>query len=610
MAKNSLIFFVIIFLTSLCKPTDVSSQSLSEENIHKINQYQVKAQENEAKGSLNIAAENYNKIAYVYWENDLTDKAIEYFGKSLTLNKKIGNENAIKVIQQNLAMLYTDKDDYPKAIELFKIALEYKQKMGKKKDACSILINIANSYVGMKQYDESNSFAEKALLIAKELSDSKLIRSCYGILAENYKQMGKDKKSFEYFSLFASFDKKIRSEHENEMQKRTAKAEAENMAKEKILTQQSKKLQKTEDSLKQQQMKIDLLNKDKELQRIKSQTQNEKRQKEQQLLIAIAIFTIIIAAIVSISLRNKKQAIEELEKQHKEIEKQNKEIKFHQKLAEETNTELEKSLDKIYQTNLKMSASLNYAVNIQKAILPDINKMKKYFPESFVYLKPKDIVSGDFYWYKKIQTSKNEKKFIIAAVDCTGHGVPGAFMSMIGINLLEEITNRNIHDADKILTELNLQIKQSLKQDVTENKDGMDMALCIINESKTKLTFSGANNPLIYIQDNEIKQIKGEKLPIGGFHKRKEKKYIAHTIDIDKPTWIYIFSDGFIDQFGGEKNRKFMIQNFRKLLFDIHQLPMEMQKDKLKASMKAWKGENRTQVDDILVLGLKIEPQA
>ncbi|MCS7004019.1 MAG: SpoIIE family protein phosphatase [Cytophagales bacterium] len=249
--------------------------------------------------------------------------------------------------------------------------------------------------------------------------------------------------------------------------------------------------------------------------------------------------------------------------------------------------------------------SINYAKRIQTAMLPNIKEIHEALPESFVWFKPRDVVSGDFYWL-----AQKNGHTIIAAVDCTGHGVPGAFMSMIGSGILHEIVHQlGILEADKILNNLHLGVRTSLKQDETENRDGMDLALCNIyrNHKGIIVEYAGAKNPLCYVQNGNLVEIKGDKLPIGGIQKEDERIFHKHELIINQTTMFYMFSDGFQDQVGGEKKEKFMSKRFKELLVSIHQLPVEEQEQILESTMRNWMNGYK-QVDDMLVIGFRIRP--
>ncbi|GAB4138719.1 MAG: hypothetical protein Fur0041_13740 [Bacteroidia bacterium] len=255
------------------------------------------------------------------------------------------------------------------------------------------------------------------------------------------------------------------------------------------------------------------------------------------------------------------------------------------------------------QKNADITSSIQYARRIQQAILPELNKLKLYFPESFVLYKPKDIVSGDFYWFDE----KNNKKIIIVA-DCTGHGVPGALMSMIGHNLLNQIILENgITEPDKILRLLNEGVRHALKQDQSEQDtpDGMDIAVCAIDSDKREVLFSGALRPLIVIRKGLLSKIDSDRFPIGGVHDNKEKKFTLHRFILDKGDALYMFSDGFADQFGGAKGKKYMVKQLLADLVNLSDLPMTQQKENLNRIFEEWR-EGHQQVDDVLMVGIKM----
>ena len=247
--------------------------------------------------------------------------------------------------------------------------------------------------------------------------------------------------------------------------------------------------------------------------------------------------------------------------------------------------------------------SIRYAKRLQNSILPPEVVIKKYFPSSFVLFKPKDIVSGDFYWVSK---SKNECMF--AAVDCTGHGVPGAFMSLVGANGLNgSVSEHKLTDPGLILDDLNNYANLALNKYTDENavRDGMDITLCSLNKKTMKLKFAGAYNPLYLIRNNELEIIKTDKFAIGSFT-AGEKHYNTFELDIQKGDKIYIFSDGYADQFGGLKGKKFMYRQFKETLLSTVNESMENQKQLLDQKIEAWKG-SYSQVDDIVIFGVEVD---
>ncbi len=250
--------------------------------------------------------------------------------------------------------------------------------------------------------------------------------------------------------------------------------------------------------------------------------------------------------------------------------------------------------------------SIKYAKRIQEAILPPESLVKEILPNSFVLYKPKDIVSGDFYWIER-----KEGKTMFAAVDCTGHGVPGAFMSIVGYNILRHVvSNNNFTTPSLILDGLNQGVSETLHHGGHEHeegqaKDGMDVSFCTIDFNTLVLQYAGAYNPLYIIRKGQLIQTKADKFPIGLFLGEEKKKFTNHSIQLQRGDTVYIFSDGFADQFGGPYGRKFMAVPFRVLLMDINKEPIEKQRDILNKTLEEWRGQ-LDQVDDILIIGLRI----
>ncbi len=284
-----------------------------------------------------------------------------------------------------------------------------------------------------------------------------------------------------------------------------------------------------------------------------------------------------------------KERTAEIQQQKEEIEAQRDSIQ-EQKVKIETQNEL--ILD-----------SIHYAKRIQTAILPPDEFVQSLFDNIFILYKPKDIVSGDFYWLAQEEGLK-----FVAAVDCTGHGVPGAFMSIVGSNQLNYALNvKNARTAGAMLEELNEGVTDTLREKggPGDVKDGMDMALCVIDPKNKKLHFAGAYNPLILIRKHELILYKGDKCPIGSVEGDIMPKFTNNEIEILDGDCLYMFSDGYPDQFGGPDGRKFMSKRFRELLFEIHEKPIKEQKQILEQTLEDWIGENE-QIDDILVMGLKL----
>ncbi|TAF65553.1 MAG: hypothetical protein EAZ55_08315 [Cytophagales bacterium] len=293
---------------------------------------------------------------------------------------------------------------------------------------------------------------------------------------------------------------------------------------------------------------------------------------------------------------------DEILNQKIELEQQNEEILRQQEAIQQKNEEIEYAYQQIKE-------SIEYARNIQKGILGSQSEITAQFKDAFIFFRPRDIVAGDFYWFAEIKDEEKDLHFkIIVAADCTGHGIPAAFMTVIGCDFLNEIVhNREIYQPDAILHQLDRLVNEALRNPENPQPihDGMDIAIVKIDEKTNNLQYAGANNPLLYVRGGEMHQIKATPLPIGSSHLHKDKIFVMHQITTQPNDSFFIFSDGYQDQFGGEKDRKYMKSNFRQLLLEIAQKPANMQKEILKTTFDQWK-QGKSQTDDVLVIGWKI----
>ncbi len=616
---------------------------LSNEQQTQINQYTQFVKDYKTKNQFKIAAYYSNKRASVYLKAGNYQDAIDSYLESAAINDKVGNENDNKKIYNNVAMIYSEMGQLKNTIKYFEKSLLISRRYNNKNDISVSLMDVATILIINKEYDKALERLEEALKISNDLNDARLLRTCYNLMAQCYKAYGNKKKSDEYYNYFQVYDKQIESkgtvtrEKEADInltkeQKKTSILEDEKRLKDKELELLEKIKQFSEDSLnrairskedsisifadkkKASDLEIDNLQKAKELSAARQKQLEIEKQNYLLFIIGgtvlLGLFILLIAGAI-FALRRRRKDNKELERRNLIIEKERDE-------KESKNLELVEANVHIQLQNKGIMQSINYAQRIQEAMLPKQLIMKSLIPDSFIFFKPRDIVSGDFYWFDEMNKMKNGvknpviektddalRKIFIAAVDCTGHGVPGAFMSMLGFNLLNDIVRRGTTESNKILNGLHAGIRKSLNQGSTQNRDGMDMALCVIDPINKIMEFSGAQNPLIYIQDGKVFRVRGNKFPVGGFQ-LEDHNFTKHLIDINKPTTCYIFSDGFSDQFGGPDGRKFMAKNFRDLLFEIYQMPMEEQEKILDLVIHEWMG-NHEQTDDILVIGFRID---
>ncbi len=273
----------------------------------------------------------------------------------------------------------------------------------------------------------------------------------------------------------------------------------------------------------------------------------------------------------------------------------------------ESNLQLELKNELIEEKNKDIKDSINYAEKIQQAIFPPLSKIEESLKDYFILFQPKDVVSGDFYWFSKLKTTPVENKpseeiVVIAAVDCTGHGVPGALMSIIGSAILNQSTTEQmVNSPAEALSYLDRQLSNNLHS----INDGMDIAFCAINQTNLKMEYAGANNSIYIIRHNELIEIKSDKIAIGGTNENGEEKVFKnHTFQLEKNDCIYLFTDGFADQFGGENGKKLKYKSFQNILLEMGEISMKNQRQKLTEFFDDWKGE-LDQIDDVLVIGIR-----
>jgi serine phosphatase RsbU (regulator of sigma subunit)/Flp pilus assembly protein TadD len=538
----------------------------------------------------------YINIGLLYDEVNNLEQAIEFYNKALTLAKDINDEVSEASCYTNMGSVYTTQGNYKKAINCLERSLEIKKKLGNKKGSGVSLNNLGAVYYEMKNVDKALEYFQDAYNIYIELGDKKSIfPACNNIGFINFEK-GNYSKALEYFNKAYDLVKVT----ESTSKKITC---LEN------LTLVHKALGNTSQaldfSIECGSLKDTLFNKEQTEITAEMQTKfsSEKKQQENEILnlqvksesfvktvfIIAAAFLLVLVFFVFRGLKQKQKINSALEEKNKIIEEQKKTVENQKHIVEEQNKDIKDSI--------------RYAERIQSAILPPEQMWNSMLPESFVFYKPKDILSGDFYWIEQ----KGDLIFV-AAADCTGHGVPGALISIVNYNLLNKaVLEKDLNDPADILNYVNNQLILALHQTYQESsvKDGMDISLCVINKKTLELHFAGANNPIYLFKNNELIQISADKFPVGAFVEDKIQYFSSQKVQLQKNDLIYLFSDGYADQFGGEKGKKFKYKQLKNILEENHQLPMAKQLPILEERFKNWQGVLE-QVDDVLVIGIRI----
>ncbi|PID87858.1 MAG: hypothetical protein CSB06_02910 [Bacteroidia bacterium] len=618
--------FILLFLlagnTLWAQP---SKYNLSRQDSARISALRIKAEQYRDKKQLKQESECFNDMAMIYWEHNYFDEAVENYQKSLAINKQLANENGIAMINSNLALIMSDKGANEQALSYFKETLKIRKLNKEKVGTISAHINIAVILNSLKRFQEAESHLLDALSIAREMNDPEQMRSCYGMLSESYERAGNAKKSIYFFNLYREFNELIESKKTEKLKKGAEQerlkrklVQRENKLKELEILQKSYELKKKEEKLERSESEKEALLStlsEKELRLKYIENQNELQRNEQErkdlknklLFRNIILFSVLVLVALIMLLffyMQKRMSNKILNTKNRAITQKNAEIQAQK-------SQIEGLLSEVQEANESITGSIRYAGLIQKSLMQRELKGTELLPYFFKFHRPKEAVSGDFYWYGRCGD-----KVVIAAIDCTGHGVPGALLTVLANNILDSIIKQDkITDPGQILEELHLRVKAALSQKRGFNKDGMDIALCTVVPGEKKLYFAGANNPLLILQKREVDIIKGEKYGIAGysdvfFSKMKEKHpdkkmYQTHSVNIEPGMEFYIFSDGYQDQLGGSKNKKLTSRGFYEVLKTNYLTSFDDKERQLESFYQQWKGE-REQVDDVLVLGFKV----
>ncbi|MFN3917992.1 MAG: tetratricopeptide repeat protein [Flavobacteriales bacterium] len=499
------------------------------------------------------AAYAYSNIGTIYFNRNKYAEAEDFYQKSLLIRDEIDDKIGLIATHNNLGALYQEQAKMNEAMNSHNKALKIAKEIGNKEGIAYSLLNIGSVYKDWGDIDKSTQFARKAYDIAKNLGSVVYLKNASLLLYQNYSKKGNYKDALDmYIQHVAMKDSISREESKGAVMKK----ELEYL------------FQKERDEAEKQKALS-------EMQYEKQLAISEAGKQHQRLTSIIVTLGLVLVLVFSLLIYNKLRI----------TNRQKVTIEFQKKLVEEKQKEI---LD-----------SIHYAKHIQEALLKDEKIISSYLPPHFIIFKPKDIVSGDFYW-----TIQRENQTYIAVADCTGHGVPGAFLTMLGTAFLNEITAKNQSLSPAyILDELRNKFVKELNQtdNILASKDGMDISLCIIQEKN--LQWAGANNPLWIIRKGAtvIEDIKADKQPIG--YDDDMTPFKNHELKINTGDTIYLFTDGYQDQFGGRKNKKFKASRFKELLLANCEKPMKEQKAVILQEFEKWKGEIE-QVDDICIVGL------
>jgi serine phosphatase RsbU (regulator of sigma subunit) len=493
-------------------------------------------------GDRESEGESGNQLGLLYSRLCDFRKSLEYLNKGLLIREELGDENGAASSLNRIGMVLRQTKKYQESLGYYFRSLEIRKRNKQFSAIPWTLLGIANTYEEMEMFPESLEYYEKGMIG----SDERCTLQCLLGSGRVYSKNGKREKA----------------ESRLEESLRMAQDLKSFVLISEAYSAMADHYERTGDHLR-----------------------------------ALRSFKLCLKARESYQSNEMNIRLSNIEVAHA-IEKSEQEKEIYRL----RHIELKQAYDIIEEKNRDITSSINYASRIQNAILPDLKEIRGLHNKCFVLYIPKAIVSGDFYWF-----SRKGEKIIIAAGDCTGHGVPGALMSMLGISFLEEIVNRrNLMEPDVILNELRKEIQNALHQRGASNeaKDGMDISLCVIDKTNNLIGYSGAFNNLYLVRNGQLIEYHADRIPVG-IYDMAERNYRMHEIQSLAGDMIYMFSDGYADQFGGPYHKKFKYSSFKSALTEIHNLPVRRQKQNLEKRFIEWKG-NSEQIDDVLVIGYRI----
>jgi serine phosphatase RsbU (regulator of sigma subunit) len=503
----------------------------------------------------------YNNIGWVYMLLNKNDSALFYLKQSLQLSQKSKDKYTLTLCLHNLGEVYINLKQYDKVYEYCSKSYEISKRHGYRDQMGANLLTLGKMQLAQKNYDAAEDYLLQGINMAKLIQAKIMIKDVSLLIATLYEKQKMYDKAYDYYEMYSSMKDTVLNQENS-----------------KRITEMNTKY-----NTEQKEKEIELMKKNEVIQHLELSKNGDEL--EQQRYISISIFIgFLLLMIAAVLLYN----------QYILNKKTNYKLQKAYTLIEEKNALIEKS-------NAIITDSISYAKNLQDAVLPAQQDLTKILSdELFVLQWPLHIVSGDFYW-----CSSQFNKTILVVADCTGHGVPGAFMSMIGNALLNEIVNeQKITAPEKIAELLDQRIIQVLHQyEGSQQYDGMDVSICCIDKTTKEITFTGARHTM-YTYNGRLKKLKGDPYSIGGAQHQHAKKFTSQTVTYEEGSRMYFFTDGYCDQAGGADNKRFTSRQFEALLTEIQHIAMNDQKEKLEHAFESWKGPTK-QRDDVLVIGVK-----
>ena len=520
------------------------------------------------KDKANIA-NTMNNIGELYLKQDSTAKALEYYTRAGKIAEQLNDLSLINQNHHGKGLVYDKLRLTDSAFQYHKSSLETALRLDSRQELSQSYLGLAKHFLLRKNYAQTSNYAQKAFDIARDLGKVEAIRDAAELLHQANAHLVRHKLAYEYLTVFNKMNDSL------------------------LNADNTKEITQLEMQYKHQKE----IQEREALEKIKEIERQKEIGKQKIIRNTFIIAFLIVSIFVLIIIRNTKQkqkANRLLAEQKAEIEEKNEEL-------QQLMSEISWQKNQIENSHLKTTDSIRYAQRIQSALFPLDEDITEYVDEHMILYKPLDIVSGDFYWIEKVHNH-----LLMAVADCTGHGVPGAMMSMLGIAFLNEIARQpEVKEPSMVLEKLRKRVKKSLHQTgkITETRDGMDIAFVAIDLSTGILSFSGAHNPLYLFRDGNFTELKADKQPIAVY--QREKPFTDHYFKLEKGDVFYLFTDGYKDQFNSTGQKKYGTPRFKKLLQEVHTLEMQQQNQILSKEIESWMVNPANQIDDILIAAFK-----
>jgi len=554
-----------------------------QQSYEKAMDYYTRALElNRKLGEIRNIGTCLNNLGEIHLKQNQISKARRHFHESLNYREKANDKRGISAVYSNLAMINMKTRNYSKSLDQLHKALKLDNEIGDKKAMAEDMITLARVYMKQDRLNQATGFAIQGKQISDTIEASLQKKSALQILAQIYERKGDYRRALQYTREFEDIEDRLFNKEKNQqIEELEAKYQLEKKQRE--IHRQEELLDRKEDLIRKQQV-------------------------QKYGYMGGIVFVLAISVLIYLNYRQKRninkllmEQNEEIESQNEELVQQNEEIRNQRDELERQRNLAHEQRNEIAVKNDEITSSIQYAKSIQSSLLMSERNMRQLLPDHFLLYKPKDIVSGDFYWLHQ-----KKDRVMFAAVDCTGHGVPGAFMSLLGMSFLNDVVQESQElEAGDVLNRLRTKVIHALRQEVPDkdNRNSMDIAFCIWEKEHQRLQYAGAYNPLYLLRNGELIEYKANRMTIG-IESRLEESFVTHHVDLQQGDTVYLFTDGYPDQLSDKQGEKMNLSRFKRLIQELAPGDLQNQKIRLNDYFENWKGRYE-QVDDVLIMGVR-----